>query len=32
VSEHDDFDGQFLSLVAAKPEQLQQANEGLVEE
>jgi hypothetical protein len=32
VSEHDDFDGQFLLLVAAKPEQLEHANEGLIEE
>jgi hypothetical protein len=32
VSEHDNFDGQFLSFVPAKPEQLEQANEGPVEE
>jgi hypothetical protein len=32
VSEHDDFDGKFLSLVPAKPEQLEHAHEGLVEE
>ena len=32
VTEHDDFNGQFLPLVPADPEQLEQANEGLVEE
>ena len=32
VSEHDDFDGQFLSLVPAKSDQLEYANERLVEE
>ena len=32
MSEHDYFDCQFLSLVPAKPEQLERANEGLVEE
>jgi hypothetical protein len=32
VSEHDDLDGQFLSLVATNPEQLEDANEGDIEE
>jgi hypothetical protein len=30
VSEHDDFDGQFLPVCPAKPEQLEHANEGLI--
>ena len=32
VSEHDDLDGQLPSATPAKPEQLEHANEGLVEE
>ncbi len=32
ASDHDDLDGQLLSLVPAKPQQLEHANEGLVGE
>jgi hypothetical protein len=32
VTEHDDFDGQFFSVIAAQPEQLEQSNDGRIEE
>jgi hypothetical protein len=32
VTEHDDFDGQFFSVIAAQPQELEQSNEGPIEE